>query len=148
MRGGRNHHDAPRSQLIEDTQDTPPERGSAHDGIVNHHEVVVFTDRPVGNIVNVSYQTVAPGIGSDKGTQLGILNHDLFNTGFPANDGIQRLLTPRGFALAYLALLLLHHVLLYPLHHAVERCFRRVGDKRKHRVIEITIHRTNQLRRQ
>ena len=148
LRGGRHHHDTLRTKTIENTQNTLLQRRPPHDRIINHHEIIRRLHHPVSHVIHVSHQPVAPRIRGNKRPQLRILDHDLLDTGFPANNLVQRLLAPRRLPLPDQPLLLLHHIQLNPFHHPVKRSLRRVRDKRKHRVIQIPLHGLHQTRGQ
>ena len=148
LRGGRHHHDTFRAKTIENTQNTLFQSSSPHDRVINHHEVIRGLHDPVGHVVHVSHQPVTSGIRGNKRAQLGIFDHDFLDTGFAANDLVERFLAPRCLSLPDQPFFLLYHVLLDSFHHSVEGSFRRVRDKGKHRVVEIAIHGLYQTRRQ
>ena len=146
LRGRRHHHDTFRTKTIENSQNTLFQGSSPHNRVINHHEVIRGLHRPVSHVIHVSHQPVTTRIGGNERAQLGILDHDFLDTGLSANDLVERFFTPRSLSLPDQPFFLLHHVLLDSFHHPVERSFRRVRNKRKHRVVKIAIHGLHQTR--
>jgi len=83
LRGRRCYHDFFRAKPVEHADNTFLQGGSAHNGVVEHHQIVdTAAYSSIRNVVHMCHQVVALRILCDKSTEFDIFYCDLFNTGF------------------------------------------------------------------
>ena len=142
LRTGTDEHHLLGVQAVEDADDALAEGRASHDGVVDDDEVVHLRFQgAVGDVIDVGSEVVALVALRDEGAELDVLDGNLLAADVVMEDGTQ--LFPRGAMLLCQSVelldLLLIHLLLESVEHAVERHFGRVGHVAEDRVLEVAV---------
>ena len=125
-------------QAVEDADDALFQRSPAHDAVVDDHQVVlVGIHAPVSDVIHMRGQIVPAVAFRNERTQFDVLDSHFLATDILAQDAFELLMSglmPQRFYLGNLGLV---QICLESVQHAIKGDFRRVRNKREHRMFQI-----------